>query len=109
MERGEDIFELNFKDGMIRIPQHLASDQIIYRIVFKENIKSQLSDIFSLTGSCRTYPCSPSRFFVGTSTKDLSYSGRPTRGEIELIRGKSYGILFSQNKQILLVCLSERR
>jgi len=36
MENSEDIFELNFKDGMIRIQRHLLSNQIIYRIVFSD-------------------------------------------------------------------------
>lgn len=36
MESSEDIFELNFKDGMIRVQRHLVSNQIIYRIVFSD-------------------------------------------------------------------------
>jgi len=36
MESSEDIFELNFKDGTIRVQRHLVSNQIIYRIVFSD-------------------------------------------------------------------------
>jgi len=36
MEISEDIFELNFKDGMIRVQRHLVSNQTIYRIVFSD-------------------------------------------------------------------------
>ena len=36
MENSEDIFELNFKDGMIRVQRHLVSNQTIYRIVFSD-------------------------------------------------------------------------
>ena len=36
MEISEDIFELNFKDGMIRVQLHLVSNQTIYRIVFSD-------------------------------------------------------------------------
>jgi len=40
MESSEDIFELNFKDGMIRVQRHLVSNQIIYRIVFSDKRNS---------------------------------------------------------------------
>ena len=36
MENGIDIFELDFKNGKIRIQRHLVSQQIIYRIVFSD-------------------------------------------------------------------------
>jgi len=36
MEISEDIFELSFKDGMIRVQRHLVSNQTIYRIVFSD-------------------------------------------------------------------------
>ena len=36
MESSEDIFELNFKDGTIRVQRHFISNQIIYRIVFSD-------------------------------------------------------------------------
>jgi len=36
MESSEDIFELNFKDGTIRVQRHLLSNQVIYRIVFPD-------------------------------------------------------------------------
>ena len=36
MEISEDIFELNFKDGMIRVQRHLVSNQIIYMVVFSD-------------------------------------------------------------------------
>ena len=36
MESSEDIFELNFKDGMIRVQRHLVPNQIIYRIGFSD-------------------------------------------------------------------------
>ena len=36
MESSEDVFELNFKDGMIRVQRHFISNQIIYRIVFSD-------------------------------------------------------------------------
>ncbi len=34
MESREDIFELNFKGGKIRVQRHLVSNQTVYRIVF---------------------------------------------------------------------------
>jgi len=40
MESSEDIFELNFRDQMIRIQRHLVSNQIIYRIVFSDKRNS---------------------------------------------------------------------
>lgn len=36
MENSGDIFELNFKDGRIRIQRHLVANQTIYRIVFSD-------------------------------------------------------------------------
>jgi hypothetical protein len=36
MEISEDIFEFNFKDGMIRVQRHLVSNQTVYRIVFSD-------------------------------------------------------------------------
>ena len=45
MESGEDIFELNFKDGMIRVQRHLVSNQIIYRIVFSDKRNSLIITI----------------------------------------------------------------
>jgi hypothetical protein len=36
MENSEDIFDLTFKEGTIRVQRHLVSNQIIYRIVFSD-------------------------------------------------------------------------
>jgi hypothetical protein len=36
MESSEAIFELNFKDGKIRVQRHLVSNQTIHRIVFSD-------------------------------------------------------------------------
>jgi hypothetical protein len=36
MENGLDIFELDFKDGKIRVQLHFVSHQTIYRIVFSD-------------------------------------------------------------------------
>ena len=36
MENGLDIFELEFKDGKIRVQRHFVSQQTIYRIVFSD-------------------------------------------------------------------------
>ena len=36
MENGLDIFELDFKDGKIRVKRHFVSQQTIYRIVFSD-------------------------------------------------------------------------
>lgn len=36
MENSEDIFDLTYKEGTIRVQRHLVSNQIIYRIVFSD-------------------------------------------------------------------------
>lgn len=36
MENDLDIFELDFKDGKIRVQRHFVSQQTIYRIVFSD-------------------------------------------------------------------------
>ena len=38
MESSENIFELNFKDAMIRVQRHLVSNQIILRIIFSDKL-----------------------------------------------------------------------
>ena len=48
MEISEAIFELNFKDGMIRVQRHLVSNQTIYRIVFSDK-RNQLVITRALT------------------------------------------------------------
>ena len=36
MENDLDIFELDFKDGKIRVQRHFVSNQTIYRVVFSD-------------------------------------------------------------------------
>ena len=36
MENGQDIFELYFKEGKIRVQRHFVASQTIYRIVFSD-------------------------------------------------------------------------
>ena len=36
MENSQDIFELGFKEGMIRVQQHFVASHTIYRIVFSD-------------------------------------------------------------------------
>jgi len=36
MGNGLDIFELDFKDGKIRIQRHFVSNQTIYRVIFSD-------------------------------------------------------------------------
>ena len=36
MENSQDIFELGFKEGKIRVQQHFVSSQTIYRVVFSD-------------------------------------------------------------------------
>jgi len=36
MENSQDIFELSFKQGRIRIQRHFVSNQTIYRVVFSD-------------------------------------------------------------------------
>jgi hypothetical protein len=36
MENSLDIFELNFKDGKVRVQRHSVSHQTIYQIVFSD-------------------------------------------------------------------------
>ena len=35
MENELDIFELDFKDGKIRVQRHFVSNQTIYRVIFQ--------------------------------------------------------------------------
>ena len=37
MQNKQDIIELDFKDGKIRVQRHLVSNQAIYRITFSDN------------------------------------------------------------------------
>ena len=36
MENSQDIFELDFKEGKIRVQRHFVASQTIYRIVFSD-------------------------------------------------------------------------
>jgi len=36
MENSQDMFEFNFKEGMIRIQRHFVASQTIYRVVFSD-------------------------------------------------------------------------
>ena len=36
MENSQDIFELDFKEGKIRVKRHFVASQTIYRIVFSD-------------------------------------------------------------------------
>ena len=36
MENSQDIFELNFNDGKIRVQRHLVANQTIYRVIFSD-------------------------------------------------------------------------
>ena len=36
MENSQDIFELSFKQGRIRIQRHFVSNQTIYRVIFSD-------------------------------------------------------------------------
>ena len=36
MENSQDIFELDFKEGKIRVQRHFVASQSIYRIVFSD-------------------------------------------------------------------------
>jgi hypothetical protein len=48
MEISEDIFDLTFKEGTIRVQRHLVSNQTIYRIVFSDK-RNQLVITRALT------------------------------------------------------------
>ena len=37
MENSLDLFEIDFKDGKIRVQRHLVSNQTIYRVIFSDN------------------------------------------------------------------------
>ncbi len=36
MENGLDIFELDFKEGKIRVQRHFVSNQTIYQVIFSD-------------------------------------------------------------------------